>query len=281
MQTVLVYLARGVDAGVSAARAFFHAYDEFSAGANHRLVVAAKGWESATDFDELCSLAAMHSAEIVRLPDDGLDWGAYMRILPRCTEEWVCLLNSHSRPAATNWLQKLASAASQPGVGAAGATGSWGGWAFSWRYIDFNLPSLPVLPLRLLHEMVLHIGYAGSSSTFPNPHLRSNAIFLRRSVLAGYFANCRFPSTKKDAHMLESGAGSLSHHLRSVGLKLVVAGADGGIFPPDEWPQSGTFRVPGQANLLVRDNQTDNYDNADRRRRQRLERRAWGMRLTP
>ena len=47
-----------------------------------------------------------------------------------------------------------------------------------------------------------------------------------------------------------------------------------------DWIASGTFRVPGQPNLLIADNQTETYAAADRPMRRILEFAAWGKTLT-
>ena len=76
--------------------------------------------------------------------------------------------------------------------------------------------------------------------------------------------------------ILESGRTGFSVFLADRGLKAVVAGADGRYYEPSQWIKSQTFRVPGQPNLLVADNQTIAYDRADLRLKRGMERAAWG-----
>jgi hypothetical protein len=55
-----------------------------------------------------------------------------------------------------------------------------------------------------------------------------------------------------------------------------VVGRDGAAYEPAEWPNSRTFRVDEQENLLVADNRTDEYASADAATRAALRRMAWG-----
>jgi hypothetical protein len=53
-------------------------------------------------------------------------------------------------------------------------------------------------------------------------------------------------------------------------------GRDGVAHPPERWPESATFRAGGQANLLVADNRTRQYDRAEGAERRALAEAAWG-----
>ncbi|MGH8247566.1 MAG: hypothetical protein ACREUU_14170, partial [Gammaproteobacteria bacterium] len=122
---------------------------------------------------------------------------------------------------------------------------------------------------------------APSFPQYPNPHLRSNAFLTRTEVFTEFARNRRIPRTKTDAHRLENGRIGFTRFLNARGLTPVVAGADGKAYGPSAWVDSRTFRVPGQENLLIADNQTRAYDAASRRVRRIMEYSAWGRFLTP
>jgi hypothetical protein len=131
MSKAVVYLARGIGGGLALAKAFFEGYAAHPAGVAHDLIILAKGWQGVAmdgpaGREALDRLAHAAGATIVDLPDDGFDWGAYMRTVTKIDHEWVCFLNTHSQIEADDWLLKLATAAQQPGIGAAGATASFG-----------------------------------------------------------------------------------------------------------------------------------------------------------
>jgi len=270
----VVFLWRGREGGLDAGTAFLASYRAFAAGCAHELVVLLKGWSGIPGFDRARERARAAFGPVVELPDDGYDFGAYFRAARSLEHSRVCFLNTHSRIAADGWLATLRRAAGGRDVGAAGATGSWGSHVPRAHGPGVSLPGLAAWPLRFAARI-------GRFPSFPNPHLRSNALFIRRDLFLAFAAAVAFPAKKRDAHFLESGRRSLSIFLRGLGLKPVVVGADGVGFDAADWPASGTFRVPGQPNLIVADNQTCTYAEADRRMRRILEFAAWGRMLTP
>ena len=95
--------------------------------------------------------------------------------------------------------------------------------------------------------------YAGFPA-FPNPHTRSNGFMVRRDLLL-LFRSSPF-TAKIQACEFESGKDSLTAQLRRKGLVPIVVGRDGRGFGIADWPNSGTFRLGDQANLLLTDNQS-------------------------
>lgn len=276
MSLAVIFLARGGSDGLAAARAFFESYRQHPAGCEHDLIIVAKAWQDHRQLEELRHLAHAYSADIVELPDDGFDWGAYMRIAPRLNHTHLCLLNTHSRLVTDGWLEMLRSAEAKPGVGAAGATGSYGSLSATFPKPDRQFSDLILYPLRLVKVCMNFCRYSRRFPGFPNPHLRSNAILIQKSIFLSYISEHSIPKNKFDAHALESGRNGLTLYLKNQGLQSVIAGANGQTYLPEFWIESGAFRVPGQANLIVKDNQTEYYQNASPRIRRRLEQAAWG-----
>ncbi|MCH8313849.1 MAG: hypothetical protein IID17_12785 [Nitrospinae bacterium] len=291
MNIAVVYLAYGVGGGLAAAETFFRSYRSHPAGAPHDLVVIAKGWEDESGFKTLREMAGECEAEVMDLPDDGFDWGAYMRAAERLSQDWVVFLNTQSEIRKEGWLRIMSKAATNQGVGAVGCTGSWGTRAVVMKFI------LPILMEKRRNKGTLKFMFASADSMvlaplrwvkrfpwfpqFPNPHLRSNAFLTRRKLFAEYARNHRIPRTKNDAYRFEHGRVSFTRFLSARGLKSVIVGKDGKSYGPDEWMDSSTFRVPGQENLLISDNQTRDYDTLLRAGRRISEYSAWGRFLTP
>lgn len=285
MALALVYLARGTDGGISSCKEFFHAYQAFPPCYPHELIVIAKGWDGIDKRDELQQLAYLNAARVVDLPDDGFDWGAYMRLSRQLPHDWLCFLNTHSRPRVKGWLNILKTATDMPSmdIGAVSASASWQ---------SLEIPILPppslkagynaaiIYPVRLIRNamrLAANIGNIGEFAPFPNPHLRTNAFIVRRELFAEFVSGQKIPQRKRDAAKLESGKTGFTSFLLARGLKALVANANSEIYAPDQWIRSGTFRVPGQPNLLVADNQTIAYDMADQRIKRILEKAAWGQ----
>jgi len=291
MPQAVILLLRGVDGGLNSASRFFASYRANPAGLPHELVVLLKGWEGVAGAREVRAMAEALQARLIEVPDDGYDWGAYMRAAAQLPHDWFCFLNTHSRILVPDWLRKLRHAAEQPGIAAAGATGSFGS----------VLPDLRLLGVRfqdvrerrgfaMAGAAVLRAlaGYPNGMAKLlpdfrrpPNPHLRSNAFTVRRADFLAFAHANSIPASKKDALILENGRGSFTSFLAKSGRLTAVAGADGRAYPPEAWPESGTFWVPGQPNLLVEDNQTQDYRDAGAHRRRFLEKAAWGRVFTP
>lgn len=284
MTVDLVYLARGTDGGLPAAEAFFRAHDDSPPGCTHALTVVAKGWSATPGLQELRQLAAAHGAQTVELPDDGYDWGAYMRVAPLLKREWACFLNTHSRPGVAGWLGLLRTSAGDASL-SAGAIGASGSWETVLPRLGPRLPllqpSLAVYPARLAWNALRILANRADFEGFPNPHLRSNAFLMRLDLFREFAANQAVPATKSQALLLESGKRGLSSFLKGKKRSLYVQGADGRAYGESRWIESETFRVPRQRNLLVRDNQTSAYENADLLMKRRLEQLAWGRTFSP
>ncbi len=286
MSVAVVFLARGIGGGVPALTRFLESYRHHPAGGEHCLYVLMKGWDNEVGRDTARQLAGDVPATVIDLPDDGFDWGAYFRAANRLQEDWILCLNTHSRIECDNWLGLLMAAAAAPGVGAVGCTGSWGTFAPVWQF--FNPVAAAVASRKgVLCGTLTLIGAwfmlplrwslrTGRFGGFPNPHLRSNAILLRRETLCAFAAAHRFPCHKQDALMLECGRQGLTRFLERRHLRVVVAGADGKSYGSDQWTDSRTFRVPGQRNLIISDNQTRGYDAANLAMRRIMEISAWG-----
>lgn len=283
MSLALVYLSRGIDGGLTAAESFFRAYQTYPPGCPHELIVILKGWEGNADRTALQKLAENHNARIVQLPDDGYDWGAYLRVALILRHTWVCFLNTHSRPRVARWLSMLMEKIADPRekVGAVAATGSWqsaipklfmrpindGSYAWFANWIK-----LPGKALMLWH-------YRGFPP-FPNPHIRSNVFLTRLADFKDYAVTQKIPRNKRDAYKMESGKQCFSAFLAKRRLVVRVVAANGEGYDASDWMLSGTYRSPDQPGLLVTDNQTKAYQDASLARKRILEQLAWGQTIS-
>lgn len=278
MSLALVYLARGAGNGLASAEGFFEAYRAHPPGCPHELIVIAKGWSEIEGRDMLERMAKEHAASIIDLPDDGYDWGAYMRLAPHLSHKWICFLNTHSRPLAAGWLNLMLKHVQSTGVGAVGATASWGTMIPTWPSLKPRWEwRLLHYPIRLARNAFIFAMNVRHFPYFPNPHLRSNAFLVRRKLFNEFVQIRDIPHNKRDAHRLESGKIGFTRYLINRGLTPLVVGLNGMSYEPLQWISSDTFRVPHQHNLLISDNQTMAYEKANQNLKRRLEISAWGQ----
>lgn len=275
MSLALIYIARGFDAGIDAARTFIEAYTRYDPGVAHQLYVATKGWESGSALAEVKKICEGVGAKLIAVPDDGFDWGAYIRLSKELQEDRVCFLNSHSAPLVPNWLFILNRGLDEDGVGAVGATASLSTWGFSKPYWRPSLKYTFQYPLRFAQELYRHWKYSKHYPPFPNPHLRTNAVLISRRLYCEFCSHVSVPADKSESHILESGRHGLSMFILSKHLEIRVCGANGDSYSVPDWVKSKTFRLGEQENLLVEDNQTRIYQLASPDMRLRLQFKSW------
>jgi len=266
MSTAVVYLARQAD-GLDATRSFVRSYRAFDAGMPHELVVILKGFDDGGARAGAVEAFGAIGGRFVDAEDRGFDLGPYFTAARSLDHAAYLFLNTFSRILAEGWLAKFAAALAAPGVGLAGATASY---ESHWTAFEAANRRWKVWG-RTARERAF---YRRNFDPFPNPHIRTNAFMLARDTLG----RLDLPPVreKHDAYALESGKSGLTRQVRRLGLDAVVVDRTGKRWTQDEWPASRTFRSGDEDNLLVADNQTDVFLNADAGRRAVLSRLAWG-----
>lgn len=269
----VVHLLRAVNDDEAFAR-FVVSYRAFPAGADHELVLVCKGFGHELPV-RLLGLVDGLRPRVIHLPDRGFDIGPYAAAARQLDVEAVCFLNSFSRILAPNWLAKLLAALDMAGVGIAGATGSWqslfsAGFGPGWRQ---PFPWQPGRWPRWFGRRYRWVKFRLLYPPYPNPHVRSNAFVVRRQD----FVSVRVPPmvSKHAAYRFESGTHSLTRQLQARGLRPVVVDRKGQCIDVAGWYDSRTFWAGDQENLLVADNQTENYRRGTPALRRTLELAAW------
>jgi len=240
--------------GPEAAARFGAAYRAVDPGVEHRFVTVFNGFRGGEDaVRDALGVPADHEVHI-----DGRvqDLVAYERALAEVDGDRVAFVNGWAEPLADGWLATLAGALDLDGVGIAGCTASWESPATSAP------PHLKLHRRRLFHP-------------FPNPHVRTNAFALPTGLARSLVWDVR--RRKVGAESLESGKEGLTRQVQAHGLRPVMVSRRG-VVEVGDWPEARVFRSGRQEELLVRDNRTRQYDDADPRRRAFLARMAWGDR---
>jgi hypothetical protein len=92
----------------------------------------------------------------------------------------------------------------------------------------------------------------------------------------------RTPVRRKfDAFVVEGGRRSLTGQIAELGLRPLLAGADGLAYDVPDWARSGVFWQRGQENVLLEDNQTRAYRDSDLDLRRYYASFAWGTKADP
>lgn len=274
-EAAIVYLARA-RSGLESLQRFLRSYERHPGGLEHDLVVVFKGFSQEAELAEWRTALTRFPHQELRMSDFGFDIRAYSLAARRLPHRYLCFLNSFSEPLTPDWLRILHRWVVEPGVGVVGCTASW---ESMFSNVEHRLVSATALPplRRLLLRIKVPINRR-AYPPFPNPHLRSNAFLISRDLMNRVWPG--FVVGKRKAHHWESGRKGFTRRVQALNPRVLVAGKDGRAYAPDEWSRSGTFRQDNQENLLVADNQTRGYDEADAATRRQLSMYAWGMDLT-
>jgi hypothetical protein len=242
--------------GIEPLEVFAGSYREHPAGADHRLLLVFKQFRDRAQLGHAERAVADIPHAALHMPRRKLDLAAYARIAREVDGRYLYFLNSNSELLAPGWLATAVRHLG-PGVGMVSASGSY--------------ESL-VDPSSLVSRLVRGRRF----DRFPNPHLRTNAFMMPRDVML----SLDWPEvhTKSGAWGLESGRRSITRQVWARGLEALVVGRDGLAYERDRWFESATFRSGGQSNLLVADNRTRQFAQADAAERRRLAELAWGER---
>ena len=278
MTVGVIYLARAAN-GPAPCEAFLRSYQQNPAGHTQELLIVYKGFTSEDALRPYEALLAEHPHKTFRVSDRGLDLNAYHAAASHFDHEYLLFFNSFSVIQDGDWLAKYMAAMRLDNTGVVGATGTWvsslthflahyypdGGRPFYKQLLDFG---------RRLRKRL-------DFPPFPNPHVRTNAFMMRRQQMLVYFKAAQRARTKDDAYRFESGKRGLTARLRRQGLEARLVGRNGLSYTPTEWAASDIYRQSRQENLLVTDNQTNIYNQADLPTRELLCREAWGEQARP
>jgi hypothetical protein len=243
----VVYLARGSDsAPLTRFRRFVESYIRFPAAAEHDLFIIFKGFDDRLGVKRAQEIFSCVGYEPITTHDANFDLGAYRVAAEHIDHDLICFLNSNSEILSAGWLAKFLVNFDRPSVGIVGATGSFESLSSS----DDRFP------------------------LFPNVHLRSNGFVIRREHALEMFPHCL--ASKKEAWLLESGPSSITRRFWEKGLSVVVVGRNGRGYSPQWWATSETFRAANQANLLIHDNVTREFESMSRVKRLEVSNATWG-----
>jgi hypothetical protein len=295
----VVHLVRRAN-GLLPFERFLASYRKHPAGRQHELLVVYKGFAPGDVADHDRLLGALPHRRLF-VPDRGFDLRAYFAAAAHFEHRHFCFLNSFSRILGDDWLAKLHDAAAAAGAGLAGATASYQSFATAhaersrmlgalgmgerlrWRMRHvLSDPAPRMMTQRAAAWMLGGLGLwdpARHFAPFPNYHVRTNAFMISRETLRRI--RIRPMPVKLAAHMFESGRSGLTRQVMALGLRPLLVTRDGEVLEKEKWHLADAFRQGRQGGLLVADNQTDAYEQAEAAERAELSRLAWGGHARP
>jgi len=269
--------------GVSLFERFLGSYIEHRAGVDHRLVIMFNGVDGEDQIEPFLEIINSFGLDYdVILSKETWDISSYFFAARQLDSEYLLFLNSYSIVLADDWLYFYSLAMRKPQVGIVGATGA--GWRSEFENFLERNQSIRAKNLKSLMFMRLHF------NKFRGPHLRTNAFYVKRN---------QFLSLKYDKPLLERpltdlaldskartvyfehGNRNMTYQFAEKGLKSLVVDRFGKSYEPQDWLSSKTFWISAQENLLIHDNRTLKYENADEQLRRVFSYEAWGVKSSP
>ena len=287
----VIYLARGVDWGLNAAKTFIESYKKHPAGYPHHLIIAAKAWNTMPEeYQELKRLAEELNAIVIDLPDDGFEFTAYYRCALNLHSDFILCMTSSSVIQADNWLEKFAQKINDNKL--LKMIGTCGSWAptpkydmIEWSQLkkQYTKKDLKYYYDKYLYKikcLLQYIKYKNQFSNFPNYHIRTNAFIIDRNLYIEYFNQKHKPKTKMDCYCYESGKFSLTNYICSNNYKLGILGKDNILYNKKDWNKSRTFCAQDTSNIIIRDKYDTYFKNLSSIKRCIYEKIIWGEYLT-
>lgn len=276
---------------------FVNSYKKFPENCNHELIIIFKGFQDhpPSYLIEIKTIFEGLEYQSIFLPDTGFDIGAYLAAAKVLYHNYLYFFNTHTTIVANGWLNYLYNALNHDNVGLVGTTASYESSYksayYQWvvaaidpksnkikqfrRYFKFKFKNIFNTIIRKTFFSD-HVPFEDSEVRhFPNPYIRSNAFMISRELLLDLFGDYNV-RTKEDACKFESGSANLTHKIFKLGLKTLIVGKNGIAYDVVDWPNSNTFRLGDQANLLTNDNQTRYYDNCSQEEKLLCTWISWG-----
>jgi hypothetical protein len=264
--------------GVALFEQFVASYSKYDSGIDHELVLLFNGVYDKADLLPYLSVIDKLGIPYRTLVYEGAcqDIDAYFWAAGQLNSSYVLFLNSYATFLAANWLSHFMKHASHD-VGLVGATGSWqsyyrGALDDTWKWEQHKSLNENVRKYKKLLKAIFW--WSRFFYDFPNPHVRSNAFLMKRKL---FLSLAHEPlKSKFMAYLLESGKKSITNQVLRKGLNVLIVDRNGKAWLKEQWAESAVFWQDEQVNLLIADNQTRLYDNADTINKRKMTRSAWG-----
>jgi hypothetical protein len=281
MDIAVLYLA-WLPYGPTYFKDFLDNYLKTPAGYPHKLVILFNGVALANDeilgeFKLILASKKIDQYEILQF-DKGQDIEIYQKASHLVRADFFLFLNTYSKFNTENWLKLYVSNWNE-NIGLIGATASYASYRSAiYEQVMYDLQgdkplSVKINSLKYLFKILLL--HRNRFKKFPAPHIRTNAFFTSKTIFNS------IPlvkvSNKMEAYYFENGKNSMTQQVLRMRLHCIVIDRYGTPFNISAWASSKTFWIDNQENLLISDNQTNNYHNASHQEKKLFNKIAWNV----
>jgi hypothetical protein len=265
---------------------FIASYKARVPGIEHELIILFNGETKDVDIQPFIKILSESEVNFKYLiSPEKFDIVSYFYVAQVLKTDYIAFINTYSVILHDNWLLYLYQNVTKKDVGVVGASGGWGDFGHNDEYYG-NIKSIlrfKINPTLIKKSIFFRFNF------YPQvpPHIRTNAFMIRRELflalkypkvkplILNFFID--FSKSKLRSLCFEHGREGFTSQLVDKGLKAILVDRFGKGFEMPNWPNSKTFWHFEQENLLVSDNQTRKYQEADEETKKRLTYAAWGF----
>ena len=249
---------------------FYKSYHKYKAGAPHKLFILIKGPFADISLD-IIKKTISKNISIIKLNDEGYDLGSFTEFARYRGEDFMFILNQHSIILTNNWLQIYHNAQKKTKSKVVATTASKSSFSDPYYINPAKLKDKLKNNLKKIKAMF----YKHSFFSYPNPHIRTNGLFIKTNIWLEYFKDLEINS-KFQCHQIESGKKSFYNFLKKNYTIAIVNKKGQYVTNENEWKNFVPFRNKIQiSSLIISDNQTRYYENSSNCKKKQLELESW------
>lgn len=279
--TISVVYLSSLPYGIDYFKNFVDSYVAHNAGYIHDLIIAFSGSQKADLEKKNAFLQYLQDKNISNFTElkfeGGQDIEIYGEIASTITTDFVLFFNTYTQILKQDWLKfYIENFDDSTGViGASGSNQSYWSAVFQLNPIFWERKksiSDNIKKYKLFLKAIFYWRFL--FKPFPNPHLRTTAFMVRPQQFLQI--KCKPITSKFKAYQFENGRNSMTNQVLKMKLHVKVIDNEGRPYLIENWKNSYTFWRGNQEKLLVLDNQSLRYSNADKTEKIDMQKLAWG-----
>jgi hypothetical protein len=260
---------------INCIKKFYFSYSSHRAGVAHKLFILIKG-PLADKSIKIIRKVVPSNVSIIKLKDKGYDLGSFTEFARYRAESHMFILNQHSVILIQNWLKIYNNVLKKTKSKIVASTSSMSSLANPYNLEINNLISFVKYFLIIIFNKIKSKYYYSAFPKYPNPHIRTNAILIKTTLWLEYFKDLDIKS-KSQCYEIESGKNSFYNFLKKKKEKIIIVRKDAKYVASHlKWKNFVPFRNSNQKfKLIISDNQTRFYENANVKKKNQLEKESW------
>ena len=240
-------------------------YKKYDSGISHKLLICFKLLNNSKLYK--CR-EILNDIKYIEYIDNSLVNDYEFKTMERAIKPYinhlVLFLISHCQPNKINWLKTIYNSYEEKSF--IGISGSHESMFTSLKFKKF---------WKIFYNLNNFLFFKKNFKSFPNPHIRLPAFFLKQSDFLEFVKNKNYKN-KKDAWITEAGKSGMTNYFKKNNFNIFVINSDGKKFKLNDMKYSETYCYKNQDKLLISDRHTRNFLKLNDLEKVKAETRNWG-----